>query len=406
MNTTTLDIRRTFKYRLYRCDKLDKALHQQINVAAKIWNHSLALQRRYYRLFGKHISEGRLKSHIAKLRRQVARFAYWQALGSQAVQHVVERLDAAFQRFFAKQGKLPRFKKVKKYKSFTLKQTAGWKLLCYNLNEQQPNGKYKRSRGVVEIANLPYKFVQHRPLLGQVKTVTLKRDSLGGLWVCFSVVERVEIPKLADLSKMGGFDFGLRTFLTDETGKRWTSPLFFAEVLKQVQQRNRSLSRKVEGSHHYDQARRLLARAHKRVSDKRRDFDFRLAHGLCDTYDVLGFEDLHLTAMKKLWGRKVSDLGFSKFLAILNHVAMLRGKVVVQIDRFEPTTQRCSGCGHKQAMPLRERQFVCQQCGITLDRDHNAAINIQHAGASAHRAEELLVLHQQAAPLEASCRRV
>ena len=88
METGYLDIRRTYKYRLYRCDKRDKALHQQMNVAGMIWNHALALQRRYWRPFGGYIDQKRMKHHIAKLRMRTARYAYWQALGSQAVEYV------------------------------------------------------------------------------------------------------------------------------------------------------------------------------------------------------------------------------------------------------------------------------------------------------------------------------
>src|SRR4051812_15267923 len=98
METVNLDIRRTYKYRLYRCDKRDKALHQQMNVAGMIWNHAVALQRRYWRLFGGYIEEGRLKAHLARLRMRTARYAYWKVLGSQAVQDVVERLEAAYLR--------------------------------------------------------------------------------------------------------------------------------------------------------------------------------------------------------------------------------------------------------------------------------------------------------------------
>jgi len=300
MATVCLDIRRTYKYRLYRCDKRDQALHQQCNVAGMIWNHALALQRRYYRRFGGFIGQARLKAHIARLRMRTQRYAYWKGLGSQAVQDVLERLDAAYQRFFEGQGQRPRFKKVKRYKSFTLKQSTGWKLIRYNLNQSKPNGSFKRSRGEIEIGGERYKFVQHRPLAGQVKTVTIKHDALGRFWVCLSVVEKVAVPERADLSDIGGFDFGLRTFLTDHTGRAWMHPLFLRDVLSQVRNLNRSLSRKCEGSHNRERSRRVLARAHSRVADKRRDFHFKLAHALCDEYDVLVFEDLHIEAMKRL----------------------------------------------------------------------------------------------------------
>ncbi|MBC6938110.1 MAG: transposase, partial [Chloroflexi bacterium] len=97
-------------------------------------------------------------------------------------------------------------------------------------------------------------------------------------------------------------------------------------------------------------------------------------------YDTLIFEDLNLAGMKALWGRRVSDLGFAQFLKTLKWVAFKCGKQVVIIDRFERTTGKCSGCGHEQAVTLAERTFVCENCGLTLDRDYNAALNILEAG--------------------------
>ena len=98
---------------------------------------------------------------------------------------------------------------------------------------------------------------------------------------------------------------------------------------------------------------------------------------LCDEYDVLGFETLNLRGMKQLWGRKISDLGFSQFMLIAEHVAHMRGKRVVKIDPWQPTSQTCSCCGHRQSIELRERWFVCEACGLTIGRDHNAGRNIR-----------------------------
>src|SRR5579859_1787088 len=337
----TIQIRQTYKYRLYRCDKLDSFLHQQINVAGLIWNHALALQRRYYRLFGGYICESRMKSHIARLRMKTKRYAFWKALGSQAVQDVLERQNAAYERFFERKAGRPSFKKVKRYKSFTLKQ-AGWKFLRVNENVQKKSGKYTRARGVIEIDGRSYKFVQHRLMGGEIKTVCVKRDGAGRLWLCFSVLETISVPEGVSVSHIGGFDFGLKVFLMDNEGRAWMNPLFLTGELKGIKRLNRSVSRKVEGSHNQKSAQWLLSRAHIGIADKRRDFHFKLAHALCDEYDVLVLEDLNLSGMKKLWGRKVSDLGFGAFLKILQHVALKRGRHVLTIDRFERTTSVCS----------------------------------------------------------------
>ncbi|MBK8128742.1 MAG: transposase [bacterium] len=307
-----MKIRRTYKYRLYT-SKRDKHLHQQIDVAGIIWNHALALQKRYYRLTSKYMGRFRLMRHLAKMRR-TARFGYWQLVGSQAVQEIVERLDKAYQRFFAslkdkgiKTGP-PRLKKVKKYKSFTLKQ-AGWKLL----------GGTR-----IRLTGRNYKFVLSCPVGGTVKTVTVKRDQAGRLFVCFSVIEEVNLPVEVSTGKIGGFGrsvaqrhFGLKTYLTDDEGSTYQSPEFLKANLSEIARLNRQLSRKQKGSNNRQKAKRQLALAHDRVANERRDAHFKLAHALCDEYDALGFETLNLRGMKKLWGRKMTLRPFWHWMYLL-----------------------------------------------------------------------------------------
>jgi putative transposase len=369
-----IEVRRTYKYRLYRCDKRDVFLHQQINIAGCIWNHALALHKRYYTLTGKYIPLNTLKAHIAHLRMKTLRFSNWKALGSQAVQDVLERLDEAYARFFNHLAKRPpKFKQVKGYSSFTLKQ-AGYRLLEGNK---------------VRIGSKTYKFIQHRDLQGDIKTLTVKRDRLGRFWLCFSVVEKILEPSPSATSEVAGFDFGLKTFLTDHTGKGYLSPLFYKQELKRIQSLSRRKDKKPDGSNNRRKAARLLARAHIRISDKRRDYHFQLAHDLCDQFDVLVFEDLNLAGMKALWGRKVSDLGFGQFMEIVKDVAWKRGKRMEQISRWERTTGNCSACGHQQSLELHQRTFHCDACGLTLNRDHNAALNIR-ARALAHTTLEVV----------------
>jgi putative transposase len=328
-----------------------------------------------------------MNNHVLKLRK-TKRFALWMDLHSQACQNVCKRIDDAYQRFFNGLAKgRPKFRKAKKYRSFTFPQ-SGYKLVRYNQNPLRANGKYRRARGTHEIDGVQYAFVQHRPMSGEIKTLTIKRDQVGRLWLVFSVVEQMVIKDGASTGQSGSFDFGLKTFLTDDEGRTYTSPQFFAQGIRKTRQLNRDLSRKVEGSKRYKRARRRLAKHSDDVANKRRDHHFKLAHRLCDEYDVVYFEDLNLAGMKALWGRKVSDLGFGQFMNILEWVAFKRGKHVIQIGRFEPTTQVCSNCGQRHHLTLRDRVLKCE-CGLVIDRDllvslpnHNAAINIKTVGAS------------------------
>jgi putative transposase len=335
-----------------------------------IWNHALALQKRYYQLTGKYIPLDVMKNHIAKLRKRCPQYAYWKDLGSQAVQEILERLDEAYKRFFKKQGGLPHFKKVKKFKSFVLKQ-AGW-----DLKDAQEDKKYRKIR----IGKKIYKFVYHRPINGVIKTVTIKRDSAGRLWLCFSVIEKIEIPEGISTGKIGGFDFGLEHFLTTDEGATIESPQYYKRDLPRLRAIQSRVSGKVKGSNNYKAGMWHINRRHIRVAHKRLDHHFQLAHDLCDQYDVLVFEDLNLDAMKRLWGRKISDLGFSQFVKVLDWVAIKRGKRVIKISRWERTTGKCSCCGHTQKLELADRVFQCEGCGNALGRDHNAAMNILEAG--------------------------
>lgn len=360
----SITVRKSYKYRLYRCDKKDKKLRYKLFVASTIWNHFIALQRRYYRLTGTYLSLERMNRHVLKLRK-TQRFTLWRDLHSQVCQEVCRRVDDAYQRFFNNLAKgRPKFKKAKKYRSFTF-----------------PQSGYQVEENTVTIDGTQYKFVNHRPIKGEIKTLTVKRDSVGRLWLIFSVVENMTIGE-ARTGKSGGFDFGLKTFLTDDEGRARSSPQFYLQSIDQTRRLHRQLSRKAEGSKRCKRARRALAKHSADVANARLDHHFKLAHTLCDEYDVLYFEDLNIWGMKALWGRKVSDLGFAQFLNVLDWVAFKRGKRVVKIDRFTPTTKTCSGCGQKHHLTLRDRTLHCD-CGLVIDRDHNAAINIKVAGASA-----------------------
>lgn len=314
-------VRKTYQYRLYRCDKRDQ--HQQINVAGTVWNHALALQKRYYRLTGKYIPLGVLKAHIANLRMRTARYAFWKQLGSQSVQDVLERLDAGCHRFFKRLAKRP-----PKYKKDALGVESSTRLKAaqppprHNANRSPLNKHAGLLEGnKIQIRGRRYKFVKHRPIGGDIKTLTVKRDAAGCLWLFFSVIEQVIIPNGVTPGKIAGFDFGLNTFLTDHTGKAYVAGLYHRSALRRLRALQSHKDKKPHGSHNRRKAAKLISRTHLRAADKRRDAHFNLAHELCDQFDVLCFQDLNLDGMKRLWGRKVSDLAFGQFLTMLKHVA-------------------------------------------------------------------------------------
>lgn len=170
-----------------------------------------------------------------------------------------------------------------------------------------------------------YKFSKSREIEGVIKTVTVKRDRLNRFWVCFSVEQAVQTQS-ASTGEIGGFDFGLKTYLVDHTGKRYPNPAFFKQGLKEIARLNRALARKQKGSRGYQKAQRALSRAHERIAHQRHDWQWKLAHTLTDRFDTLCFEDLNLDGMKRVWGRKVSDLAFHAFLHKVSYLCQQKGK--------------------------------------------------------------------------------
>jgi putative transposase len=195
----------------------------------------------------------------------------------------------------------------------------------------------------------------------------------------------MEAPENSEAStgNIGGFDFGLRAFLTDHEGKEYRSPQFLKAELNEIARLNQALSRKQTGSNNRGKAKWRLAKGHQRIANKRRDAHWKLAHQLCARFDLICLERLNLDGMKRLWGRKVSDLGFAEFVDILQQAAAKSGTAIEQVDQWLPSSKACARCGTLREMLLSERQYHCPQCGWRCSRDQNAALNIVAAGASA-----------------------
>ena len=366
---------RTFVYKAY-ASRRNRKLHRQIDIAASIWNHCIALHKRYFRLFDKHLNQFQLMKHITKLKR-LPRYSFWSEVGSQSIQDVVQRIEKGYQLFFkfAKDRKLarpssrkvrpPTFQKRSKYQSFTLKQAG-----------------YSLSGNRLRIGKQQYRFFKSREIEGNIKTLTVKRDALGDIFFIFVTDAEHQVFHAAT-TEIAGVDFGLKSFLAISDGSKEPAPQPLKQALNQLAKASRNLSKKQRCSNNRRRARKNLARLHRTIANRRKDFQFKLARQLVHRYNAIAIEDLNLSGMKALWGRKVSDLGFASFVSILEHQSTKTGCTIVKVDRWFPSSKLCSSCGTiNEHLSLRDREWTCD-CGAVHDRDLNAAINIQRAGASA-----------------------
>jgi putative transposase len=238
----------------------------------------------------------------------------------------------------------------------------------------------------VRIGNQVYQFWKSREIEGTVKTLTIKRTPLAELFMVVVVDDVRETGIKFTTGRIAGFDFGLKTFLTCSDGNLIESPQFLKQSLNAIKKASKHHSKKLKGSANRERARKNLVRQHENTSNSRRDWFWKLAHDLTNRFDVLCFETLNLKAMQRLWGRKISDLAFGEFLQILEWVAKNKGRQVVFIDRWYPSSKTCFHCGHVlEKLDLSIRQWRCPSCQSVNGRDENAAKNIQAVGASTVR---------------------
>ena len=304
---------------------------------------------------------------------------HWNVLPSQAIQEELKRIDAAYQRFFNKLGGRPHIKPKHKFKSITFPGHAGWQLKENRITLTFRKWNPDTSKWVCD--RVPYTFFKHREWRGSIRRVTIKRDACGDYWLCITT-NFTDTEPLPTTGQSVGADFGMKdAYLTLSTGEKIQHPQPLKQSLTKLRNLNKALSRKQKGSNGWWRCVWQLARLYRKIANQRKDFHWKLATYLCKTFDTIAIETLNLDGMKRLWGRKVSDLAFYQFVEILKYKCSKHNRLLKQVGRWTATSKPCSGCGyHNENLSLSDRQWSCPECSTHHDRDVNAAINILRAG--------------------------
>ena len=296
-----------------------------------------------------------MSAHLTELKKTT--HPHWKCLPSQAIQCELKRIDTAYQRFFNKLGGRPHIKPKHKFRSITFPSLAGLKIENNHItitfrewDTDKSKWKFKR---------VTYSFHKHRDWKGKIKRITIKRDKCGDYWLCITT-DATATEILPTTGKSVGADFGMKdAYLTLSTGEKIQSPQFHKQSLNTLRKLNKAVSRKVKGSNNWWRAVRALARLYSKVSNQRRDWHWKLATDLCRRFDAIATETLNLDGMKRLWGRKVSDLAFYQFLEILKYKCSKHKREFVQVGQWTATTKPCSDCGyHNETLSLTDRQWT------------------------------------------------
>jgi putative transposase len=344
-----------------------------LNRCCELYNAALQERIDAYKMAGKSLNYYDQANQIVAVKEVRPEY---RDIHSQLLQDVLKRVDKAYAAFFrrVKAGQAPgypRFHGRERYSSFTYPQ-AGWSL---------HNNRLTLSKiGTVKVK-------LHRPIQGKVKTTTIKRE--GEHWyVCFSVdveaagVEigaHVQRAQVHATNKAVGIDLGLTTFAVLSNGQRIENPRYLRISLKRLAVKQQSLSRRKRGSHRRQRAKRAVGQMHRRISNQRADFLHKESRKLVSEYGTIVFEKLHPQEMVRTHSLalSISDAAWGQFVAYTTYKAEWAGRSVVTVPAAY-TTQTCSSCGTVKRKELGERWHSCP-CGCSLDRDHNAAINILHA---------------------------
>ena len=290
---------------------------------------------------------------------------------SQVLQNVAVRVDLAFKAFFRRvrageKPGYPRFRGKGRYDSFTFPQN-GFSL----------NGNVLRLSKIGDI-----KVVLHRPIEGKIKTCTIKRSFTSKWYVMFSC--EWESTPLPQNNEAVGIDVGLHSFATLSTGEKIENPKFFRREENELVKAQRKLSKAEKGTRERKKRRKVVARIHERIAWKRQNFIHQHSRKIVNCFGIIAVEDIYVNRMlhNHCLAKSISDAAWSGFFRLLAMKAEWAARKFVAVNPAY-TSQNCSNCGHRQKMPLSKRVFKCPCCGLVLDRDVNAALNILGLGRQA-----------------------
>jgi len=351
---------KSFKYKLYPTKAQRQVMHETTFLCSLIYNQCLAQRKEAWEKEKKSITCYDQLKQLSDIKEKDIQY---QTVHSQVLQNTVKRVDKAYRNFFRrvkvgeKKAGYPRFKSARRYDSFTYPQ-SGFKLNGTKLS-------------LSKIGDVKVKL--HRPIEGELRTLTIRRQA-DGWFACFSC--EVESNLLLSTGKVIGVDVGLENFATTSDGEFSPPIKDLRKSEKKIKRAQREVARRKKGSKRRKKSVWRLKRANLRIANKRRDTHHKVARKLVEKYDTIAIEDLSISNMVKNHhlAKSISDAGWYSFSLILAAKAEEAGRRVIKVDpKF--TSQVCSSCGAIVEKSLSERWHSCE-CGCELHRDVNAAINI------------------------------
>ncbi|ATY84589.1 transposase [Kyrpidia spormannii] len=336
----------------------EQKLFQTLELCRQLYNAALEQREICYRQRGKSPSCTAQKNELPAFKKE---FPEYKQVNAQVLQDCLQRLDHAFQRFFAGLAGYPHYKDQNHYRSFTYPQA-----------DKQDHFK---KIGHIYLPKIGYVKMKAHFEFNPAKVSRINVKYHGGKWYV-NLTSEIQESEGVDIVNKVGIDVGLLTFAALSDGTKIDNPKYFRKSEKKLARLQRRLSRKKKGSNNRGKAKAKVTRLHDKIANQRKDFLHKISHGIVQKYDWIAVEDLSVKNMMKNhhFSKSIADAGWSKFISYIEYKAKKFGKVLVKVPPAG-TSQTCV-CGHPVPKDLSVRIHQCPHCGLTADRDVVSAMVI------------------------------
>lgn len=370
---------RGFKFRIFPNKKQENLLQKSFGCNRLIYNLLLDYQIKRYENKEKHLSEFDMNSYISNDLLKDDNYYFLKEVDNYCLKSASKSLNDSYQRFFKKQTKFPKFhSKHKSKKSYT----------TYSIRMKIIDDSHIF---LSKLKTIKCEFHQKLPKDYKIKSATISQDAKGNYYCsfCLEYENQVLQKDWTNNIKILGLDYKSDGLYMDSEGTNCSMPKFFRKSQKKLKKLQRRLSRKIGSKKDESKSKNWLKQNLKvnklygKIANQRKDYLHKESRLLANFYDIICVEDINMKNLANKGfgnGKATNDNGYGMFRSFLQYKLEDQGKLLIKVDKFYSSSQICSNCGHKQKMPLDVRTYNCPKCGLELDRDFNAAINIRNEG--------------------------
>jgi putative transposase len=354
-----MKINKAFKCRIYPNSQQKQFLAQSFGCARFVYNYFLRQRIDYYAETGKGLTYHNNALTLTQLKK-LPEFEWLNNINSQSLQQTLRNLDVAYNNFFNKHAKFPKFKKKSNKQSFSVPQH-------FSIYDNQLD--IPKCKGI--------KIKLHRAIERTMKSITISRTPSGKYFA--SVLCELDIPEPTYSGGEIGIDYGVKAFITTSNSEIIESPNYLRKSEKRLKKLSKALSKKLPNAKNRYKAQKQLARQHEKVSNQRQDFLHKTSKQLVSDNQAIYIESLAIRNLiqNHCLAKSIGDSGWNIFVNMLKYKGQWYGCQIIEIDRWFPSSKRCHVCGYiKDNLTLSDRSWLCPECNANHDRDVNASINI------------------------------